>query len=217
MYQMQVLTEMVRDFGYVPSAEVLSPAEYKELYNRELLKMVERRLVRFRAGELNVRDLTLKNAVPLLHALRERGLVLYLASGTDQQDVRAEADLLGYADMFNGGIFGSVGDVRRDPKRVVLERILSEIGPENAAGIITFGDGPVEVRETHKAGGYSVGVASDEVRRYGLNLAKRERLILAGADCVIPDYSQITQLLRFLGLSSDEEPGRAPEHGVSHG
>ncbi len=217
MYQMQILTEMVRDFGCVPPAEILTPAEYKELYNKELLAMVERRLVRFRAGELSVDDLTVKNAVPLLRALRKHGLVLYLASGTDEPDVRAEAKLLGYADLFNGGIFGSVGDVRRDPKRVVLERILHEIGSEKARGILTFGDGPVEIRETHKAGGYAVGVASDEVRRYGLNLAKRERLILAGADCVIPDYSQLDRLLEHLGMTPGRGPVRAAVHGASHG
>ncbi|MCA1754787.1 MAG: HAD family hydrolase [Spirochaeta sp.] len=214
---MQLLAEMVRDFGYVPATEVLSAAEYKKLYNVELLRLVTRRLDRLKAGQLSVEDLTVKNAVPLLRALRERGLVLYLASGTDEQDVRTEAELLGYADLFDGGIFGSVGDVQNDPKRVVLERILHEIGSENAAGIITFGDGPVEIRETHKAGGYAVGVASDEVRRYGLNLAKRERLILAGADCVVPDYSQITHLLSFLGFTAKGGSTLEPLHGASHG
>ncbi len=59
-------------------------------------------------------------------------------------------------------------------------------------------DGPVEIRETHKKGGYTVGVASNEIRRYGLNFAKRTRLIEAGADLIIPDYCQMDQLLEVL-------------------
>jgi hypothetical protein len=57
----------------------------------------------------------------------------------------------------------------------------------------------VEIRETRKRGGLAVGVASDEVRRHGLNLAKRSRLIQAGADLVIPDFSQGQRLLELLG------------------
>ena len=43
----------------------------------------------------------------------------------------------------------------------------------------------------HKRVGYAVGVASDEVRRHGLNLAKLTRLIEALADLVVPHYSQM--------------------------
>jgi hypothetical protein len=80
----------------------------------------------------------------------------------------------------------------------VLERILTEIGDEARENILVFGDGPVEIRETHKRGGYAIGVASDEVRRYGLNLAKRTRLIEAGADLIVPDYSQLNTLVKLI-------------------
>ena len=81
---------------------------------------------------------------------------------------------------------------------MVLERILADIGDEATERILTFGDGPVEMRETHKKGGYAVGVASDEIRRYGLSITKRQRLIEAGADLVIPDYCQMDWLLPLL-------------------
>jgi hypothetical protein len=80
----------------------------------------------------------------------------------------------------------------------VLERILADIGEEATERIVTFGDGPVEIRETQKKGGYTVGVASDEIRRYGLSHTKRRRLIEAGADLIIPDYCQMDQLLPLL-------------------
>jgi hypothetical protein len=63
---------------------------------------------------------------------------------------------------------------------------------------MALGDGPVEIRETHKKGGYTIGVASDEVRRYGLHAGKRRRLIEAGADLVIPDFCQLDALIPLL-------------------
>jgi hypothetical protein len=45
-------------------------------------------------------------------------------------------------------------------------------------------------------------VAGDEVRRFGWNPAKRARLIRAGADLLIPDFSQMEKLLELLGIKS---------------
>jgi hypothetical protein len=53
------------------------------------------------------------------------------------------------------------------------------------------------MREAKKAGLFAVGVLSDEKQRYGRNLAKRERLILGGADLLIPDFSWGDELARF--------------------
>src|SRR5208282_3994309 len=102
---------------------------------------------------------------------------------------------------FNGGIYGSIGEVTKDAKKVVVERIMNEI---NGAfdQLITFGDGPVEMRETKRHGAVAIGVASDELRRFGINLEKRRRLIRAGADALVPDFSQWQELWRLLRLSS---------------
>jgi phosphoglycolate phosphatase-like HAD superfamily hydrolase len=125
---------------------------------------------------------------------------LYLASGTDQADVIVEAKAMGYADLFEGGIYGAVGDIKVEAKRVVLEKIIREhkLSPHQFA---TFGDGPVEIRETRKRGGFCIGVASDEVRRFGLNPIKRSRLIRAGANLIVPDFSQLNELLKVLQLA----------------
>ncbi len=112
-----------------------------------------------------------------------------------------EAEELGYASLFEGRIYGANQDMAHDAKRLVLDRILREIGPGEAGQIVTFGDGPVEIRETRKRGGVTVGLASDEVRRCGLQLEKRTRLIRAGAHLVIPDFSESAALLGLLGLA----------------
>ena len=82
----------------------------------------------------------------------------------------------------------------------MLERILDDIGAVDQS-IVTFGDGPVEIRETQCRGGVAVGVASDEVRRSGLNPRKRSRLIKAGACLVVPDFSEAEMILDLLRLS----------------
>jgi len=82
----------------------------------------------------------------------------------------------------------------------VLERIIREY---NLAGhqFATLGDGPVEIRETRKRGGLCIGVASDEVRRFGWNMNKRGRLIRAGAQLIVPDYSQLPALLKLMRIA----------------
>ena len=51
-----------------------------------------------------------------------------------------------------------------------------------------------------RRGGLAVGIASSEIRRYGLNPIKRRRLIRAGADIIISDYSQLNHLCKLLNL-----------------
>jgi beta-phosphoglucomutase-like phosphatase (HAD superfamily) len=156
-------------------------------------------LAKLAAGELDISDFTLKGAVPFLRALHGAGLRLYLASGTDEEDVKREAACLGYAEVFDGGIYGSVGQIAKDAKKIVIERILN--GVEGAFDqLIVFGDGPVEIREAKRRGAVGIGVASDELRRFGMNLEKRRRLIRAGADALVPDFSQWQRLWGLLRL-----------------
>lgn len=198
LIQMKGLVEMVRRFGLVPEEKILDEHQYKRIYNERLMAIVSRRTEKYIRGELNIQDVTVKNAFNFLEELHKRGIKLYLASGTDQEDVCREAELLGYSRLFTGGIFGSTGDITHEPKKVAIQEIISSIGPSSASRIIAFGDGPVEIAETKRSGGYTVGVASNEIKRYGLNPGKRTRLIRAGADLIIPDYSQFKELLSLL-------------------
>ena len=198
LIQMKGLCDLVRRFGAVAEGDILDEVGYKKIYNDELLSMVISRTRRLENGELDVEDFTMKKALPFLRALHARGARLYLASGTDQEDVVREAGILGYAPLFEGRLYGSVGDITKDAKKIVLERIMHDIGDQASTRVVTFGDGPVEMRETHKRGGYAIGVASNEIRRHGLNLSKRRRLIEGGADLIIPDFSQMDLLLSLL-------------------
>ena len=195
--QMEALVEMVREYGLVPEDQILDKFGYKEIFNDALLEMVNKRMEKFRTGQLHVEDFTIKGAVDFLHRLQEKGIHLYLASGTDRDDVIKEAELLGYAQVFDGGIHGSVGDVAKYSKKMVLEKIIKD-NQLQGQELIVFGDGPVEIQECRKVGGLTVGIACEEPRRYGLNTEKRTRLIRSGAQLIIPDFSQQDRLLDLL-------------------
>ncbi|HBC77618.1 MAG TPA: carbohydrate kinase [Bacteroidales bacterium] len=198
--QMNILLGLIKEFGFVPEEGMLDERGYKEIYNNDLMEMVSKREEKLKNGEITIEDLTIKGSIPFLKMLHDKGIRLYLTSGTDEADVKHEAGVLGYDSLFEGRIFGATGDLNADSKKMVLDSILDSIGDNEAASIVTFGDGPVEIRETRKRGGKTAGVASNELRRYGLNQAKRTRLIKAGADIIVPDLSQFEKLLGLLNI-----------------
>lgn len=198
--QMEALVEMVKEFGVVQFGKILDKFGYKEIYNDALMELVGQRIAKFKSGELDVSDYTIKGALKFLEELRRRGIKLYLASGTDHQDVVAEATAIGYAHLFDGGIYGAVGPAEasyENCKKVVIERIMRE-NKLQGAELAVFGDGPVEMRESRKRDGLAVGIASDEIRRHGLNIEKRTRLVKAGAHIIVPDFSQYRKLFELL-------------------
>ena len=86
----------------------------------------------------------------------------------------------------------------------MIERILRE-NRLDGASLLGFGDGYVEIQNIKAAGGTAVAVASDEAGRSGRpDPWKRDRLIGAGADIVIPDYRDYRPAA---GVSLERERG----------
>ncbi|MCK5776757.1 MAG: hypothetical protein KAH25_11295, partial [Bacteroidales bacterium] len=117
--QMEGLVNLVDEFNIVPKNEILDKFAYKEIYNDALMEMVNKRIIKLEKGELSANDYIMKGAVEFINGLKKRGIKLYMASGTDKQDVINEAEVLGYAHLFDGGIYGSVGDVSKYSKKMV--------------------------------------------------------------------------------------------------
>lgn len=194
--QMKYFVEMVRKENLVPFDTILTAEQYKKIYIEKLKETMKGKLTALRRNELDVDDFTIKASVNFLERLYKNGTKLYMASGTDRDDVKIEAELLGYSKLFEDRIFGSVGNIAVDPKKLVMQEIITEIEklgytPDECA---VFGDGPVEMREGSKHNFATIGILSDEKQRFGVNHAKRPRLILAGADILIPDFSQIYRI-----------------------
>ncbi|MEN8251152.1 MAG: PfkB family carbohydrate kinase [Bacteroidota bacterium] len=195
--QMEGLVKLVDEFNIVPKDQIKDKFEYKKIYNDALMEVVNKRTKKLETGQLLEQDYMMKGVLEFLTRLKDMGMKLYLASGTDKDDVITEAKALGYADMFDGGIYGSVGDVSKYSKKMVIDDIIKGNSLKGEE-LLTIGDGPVEIKECRKANGITIGVASDEIRRFGLNTDKRKRLIKAGAHFIIPDFSQTDILFNLL-------------------
>ena len=193
IYQMIQLAEEVRRRGGQP----LDPLQYKHRYHDLLMERIEGRLTALQAGTARPEDWTVPDSHALLEELRRRGLTLYLASGTDLKYVRQEAELLGLTPYFGEHIYGALDDYQNFSKQMVIERILRE-NDLHGAELLGFGDGFVEIEEIKRVGGVAVAVASDEVNRRGVHAWKRDRLVRAGADIVIPEYRRHKRLLDYL-------------------
>ena len=74
---------------------------YKDEYNRRLMQRVGERIRRLESGEDRPEQYLIAGVVDFLHTLREAGVDVYLASGTDHRDVLREAGILGVADCFS--------------------------------------------------------------------------------------------------------------------
>jgi phosphoglycolate phosphatase len=193
IYQMIQLADEVRRRGGQP----LDPLAYKHRYHHLLLERIQGRLAALQTGATGPAEWTVPGSHALLADLQRRGLTLYLASGTDVQFVRQESELLGLTRFFGDHIYGALDDYQNFSKQMIIEKIL-KAHQLCGAELLGFGDGFVEIEEVKRVGGVAVAVASDEVRRRGVNAWKRDRLIRAGADIVIPDYRCRATLLGYL-------------------
>lgn len=199
IYQMIQLADRIRERGGSPR----EPLWYKHEYLRRLDVQISHRANGLRAGKLRPDDLLVFGARQMLEALRSLGLPMYLASGTDEQFVKEEAELLDLTRYFGLHIYGALDDYRQFSKKMVIDRILRENSIPGER-LLSFGDGYVEIQNTKEVGGLAVAVASDEANNGSgrFDPWKLERLKGVGADLVVPDFRDTTALLRVLLLKN---------------
>ena len=194
IYQMMRLAEEVRQRG----GRAAEPLEYKHLYHERLMERIEGRRDRLRSGEAEAESMLVSGSLEMLQGLADRGVSLYLASGTDEAYVREEAELLKIDRFFGPHIYGAVDDFRSFSKQMVIERLLDH-NEVDASRLVGFGDGYVEIDNVKTSGGLAVGVATDESARNGRTDAwKRDRLVGVGADVIVPDFGETAALLNWM-------------------
>jgi phosphoglycolate phosphatase-like HAD superfamily hydrolase len=196
IFQMIQFAERVRQRGGAPR----DPLEYKHEYHRRLMERVGRRRDGLRSGAIPRDSMLLAGSRALLEDLRRRGLSLCLASGTDEVFVKEEAALLDVARYFEGRIYGAQDDYKAFSKKMVIDRIVAENRIPGQA-LLAFGDGYVEIENTREVGGYAVGVCSNEKDGRGWDEWKKQRLTRAGADLLIPDYTDLPAITGHLFAS----------------
>ncbi|MBN2295745.1 MAG: HAD family hydrolase [Pirellulales bacterium] len=194
IYQMIRLVEEIERRG----GQAEDPAVYKQRYHDLLMERITSRREALRSGSAEAESMLVPGSIEILDELCRRGVQLYLASGTDEQYVKEEVQLLGLDKYFGTYVYGAQEDYKSFSKAMVIERILRE---NSVPGdfLLGFGDGFVEIQNVKDAGGIAVGVASNESERNGRpDPWKRDRLIGVGADLVIPDYADWKTLIEFI-------------------
>jgi phosphoglycolate phosphatase-like HAD superfamily hydrolase len=163
------------------------PLFYKAMYNERLNEHIKMRITALKAGKIKPEEMSVPGAFDWLDRLKKRCIHCYLASGTDEKYVFEESSLLGLEPYFER-IYGAKDDYKNFSKKILIDQIIKEHqlrGNQFAA----FGDGYVEIEDSKSVGGIAVGVATNEADRCGVDEWKRGRLILAGADFIIPDFT----------------------------
>ncbi len=182
IYQMIAFAEAVEARG----GKALDPLAYKKMYLDLLWQKIERRVEALRMGKADPEQFMVPGSRALLERLRDKGLKMYLASGTDEIYMKEEARLLGVTQYFEGGVYGAQDDYSFS-KAILIQRILSTAEFEGHE-FLGFGDGYVEIEEVKNVGGVAVGVASEEPACTRVDEWKRQRLIGVGADYIVPNY-----------------------------
>jgi phosphoglycolate phosphatase len=193
IYQMIELAEQVEKRGGNP----LEPLLYKHMYLTLLNEKIKSRLEGLRKGLVPPEKYLVPGSRAVIEALRDRGLKLYVASGTDEPYMRDEVRLLDLERYFDGGVFGAQDDYKSFSKAILIQRIISnaECRGEEFLG---FGDGYVEIENVKQVGGVAVGVATAEPECRVVDEWKRKRLAGVGADFIIPNFLNHEELLTAL-------------------
>jgi phosphoglycolate phosphatase len=193
IYQMIEFAAQVERRG----GRALDPLEYKKMYLDLLWGKIRGRVEELQSGEASPERYLVPGARALLESLQARGLKMYLASGTDEIYMKEEARLLDVSRYFDGGVYGALDDYKSFSKKILIQRILSTTGVRGGE-IVGFGDGYVEIEEVKQVGGVAVGVATAEPACDVVDDWKRQRLIGAGADYIVPNFLGHEQLLGTL-------------------
>ena len=193
IYQMIELTEQIKKRGGSPKEAL----EYKHEYLDKLMEKITDRREGLRAGKTAPDEMMVPGARRLLEDFKERGLTMYLASGTDQQYMREEAELIDVAKYFEGRVYGALDDYKSFSKKILIEKLIadSEFEGEEFLGV---GDGFPEIENVKNVGGVALGVASDEPDCVHPDPVKRERLIGVGADWIVPNFNAYDDLVNAL-------------------
>lgn len=123
IFQMKWLAEQVAS----RSGHALDPWDYKAEYNRRLMQSIDVKKTALARGTEKTDSYLMCGAIEFLRALREKGISIYVASGTDHPDVVTEAKVLGVYDLFDE-IAGAPLHEENCSKEAVLRHLIHNHG-----------------------------------------------------------------------------------------
>jgi len=198
MQQMYALVEEIEKRGQPRPDPVL----YFHRYMDMLISRTEARIAEIKSNIKSPDDFLVPGSRPLVERFAAAGLLLVIASGTELVEVRRESEILEIDQYFGERVFGPVNNDPQFSKERVLRQLMDEHDLRGDQ-IVAIGDGPAEIRAIKAVGGLALGVASDEVNRDGsINRLKREHLLRSGADVIIPDYRNLSAVLKAMNVAA---------------
>ncbi len=196
IYQMDWLVKQVEQYNRNP--EIHDAWWYKDEYNRRLMELVNSRTEKLISGKHKPGDFRIQGSFEFLAALNERGIEIYIASGTDDVDVQREVESIEikqFVKLIAGAPYGRTAC----SKEAVIKTLIEDQGIQGRE-LVVIGDGKVEIGLGVEVGAISIGAATDEINRHGINEFKRAKLIKAGANAIIGDFIKYKEILYWLGL-----------------
>jgi len=188
--QMEWLVDEVRQRGGTPQ----TAETYKHQYLMRLSERIHHR-ADLEAGCQPPERFRVPGALEFVAALHARGVACTIASGTDETAVREEVALLGFEPLITD-LRGARED-GSDAKRVLIDHLMAK-HCLSTGELAVIGDGPAEMEYAQAASALAIGVASTEDEQAGIDPRKRSLLIAAGADVILPDFSQPAALMAYL-------------------
>lgn len=197
IHQMKWLCEKVKECNN-PKNAPLDPWFFKEEYNKRLIKSVNEKKKTVDNNPVLAEKYIIGGAVNFLKTLKHNGIMLFAASGTDEQDVINESKTLGLFGYFES-VNGALPHSESCSKEAVITKLIKElcIPPES---ILICGDGKVEIQLGIQNNCITLGIASDEEKLVGFNKQKEQRLKKAGADAITGDFTELGLLTSWLSL-----------------
>lgn len=131
-----------------------------------------------------------------LQLLADHHVHIALVSGTEHHHLLRESAALRIDHFFDAGVHGPGAHDPGFTKGDAMERLCQRY-QITSGGLLSVGDGPVEIHAGKALAGYSLAVASHEVSG-GLDPHKRNHLISAGADTVIANFADLADIRALL-------------------
>ncbi len=193
IYQMQWLKERVIKEGRTQALDIW---DYKRGYNILLIDKVRSKIKKIFSNDLIPNDFRIKGSFEFIKELYEKGYKLYIASGTDHEDVVKEMRSLEVFEYFEK-VKGAPSNKIQCPKESIVSYLLEDLKYKGNE-VLIIGDGKVEIQLARKIGGKAIGMATEEKESLTINERKRKKLIEAGANIIIPNFLAKDKIISWI-------------------
>ena len=193
IYQMQWLKEKAT---LKNKTKILDIWEYKTGYNDKLMEVVREKTKKLISKELFPKDFRIINSKEFIKDLYNLGHKLFIASGTDHDDVINEMKVLEIFEFFED-VKGAPTKKIACPKEAIVKHLMEDLNYKGNE-IAIIGDGKIEIEIAVRINGKAIGMATEETYQLEVNKRKRKKLIEAGAHIIVPHFKDKEAIIQWI-------------------